>query len=47
MISMLAVIDTGVIVNIIKLLCGSLAQVVEHRIFNPVAAGSNPARPIL
>lgn len=26
---------------------GSLAQLAEHRIFNPVAAGSNPARPIL
>lgn len=25
---------------------GSLAQLVEHRIFNPVAAGSTPARPI-
>ena len=25
---------------------GSLAQLVEHRIFNPVAAGPSPARPI-
>ena len=25
---------------------GPLAQMEEHLIFNPVAAGSNPARPI-
>lgn len=24
---------------------GSLAQLVEHRAFNPCVAGSNPARP--
>ena|GEM_PF-3006392 len=41
----LSVVDTVEIVTIIYQ--GSLAQVVEHRIFNPVAAGSNPARPII
>ena len=25
--------------------CGSLAQLVEQRTFNPLVAGSNPARP--
>ena len=26
--------------------CGSLAQLVEHRAFNPMVIGSNPIRPI-
>ena len=26
-------------------LCGSVAQLVEHRTFNPLVEGSNPSRP--
>src|SRR5476649_238210 len=32
---------------IISLLRGSLAQLVEQRTFNPLVAGSNPARPTI
>ncbi len=30
----------------LKRIIGPLAQLVEHLVFNPVAAGSSPARPI-
>ena len=39
------VFDPPLAFAIIAPLCGSLAQLVEQRTFNPLVAGSNPARP--